>query len=325
MGIARVIVALVLSCGVVSSSALAGEVKAAVAGDPIQPLLRPVGLDLRKVALGRRLFFDPILSADGTISCASCHDLDHGGADHRRHAVGINGAEGAIRVPTVFNSSLNFVQFWDGRAVSLEAQVAGPVTNPLEMGATWPDVLAKLARQPDYDQAFRELYGHAPTAQAVSEVIATFERTLVTVNSRFDAYLAGDQKALSEEERKGYGLFRSYGCASCHQGANVGGNMFEKFGFLGDYLADRGDVRPADLGRYNVTHREADRGVFKVPSLRLSAVGGPYFHDGSVNDLPTAIQLMGRYQLGRSIPEKDIQLMIQFLGSLVGDQRVSGQ
>ncbi|HVI52062.1 MAG TPA: cytochrome-c peroxidase [Candidatus Sulfotelmatobacter sp.] len=289
-----------------------------LSGEPIQPLSVPEGLDLRKVELGRRLFSDPILSADGSVSCASCHDLARGGSDHRARSIGIKGAEGTIRAPSVYNSGFNFVQFWDGRAVSLEVQAAGPITNPLEMGSQWPDLLKKLTDNPVYGTAFRLVYGKPPSQAAVTDALATFERTLVTVNSRFDAYLKGDRKAISDEERKGYELFVAYGCASCHQGANVGGNMFERFGFMGNYFADRGTPTQADLGRFNVTGREADRFVFKVPSLRLSALGGPYFHDGSVADLSAAIQIMGRYQLGREIPEKDVDRIMQFLNTLVG-------
>lgn len=290
----------------------------ASAGEPILPLSMPAGLDPSKVELGRRLFLDPILSADGSISCANCHDLGRGGSDHRARSIGINGAEGVIRAPTVYNSGYNFVQFWDGRAASLEAQISGPVTNPVEMGSQWPDVLRKLTDSPLYGPAFRKLYGGPPSQAAVADAIATFERTLVTVGSRFDAYLKGDKGAISDEERQGYALFVSYGCASCHQGANVGGNMYERFGFLGDYFADRGKLTQADFGRYNVTGRDADRYVFKVPSLRLSALGGPYFHDGSVDDLATAIQIMGRYQLGRDIPDKDVERIMLFLNTLVG-------
>ena len=302
-----------------SDAALAGESGRLLSGEPIQPLSMPTGLDQRKVALGKTLFFDPILSADGSLSCASCHDLTTGGSDHRPRSVGIKGALGGIRAPSVYNSALNFVQFWDGRAPSLEAQVAGPITNPVEMGSAWPDVIAKLSASPTYSADFRAIYAAPPSVQSVMDAIATFERTLITVNSRFDAYLRGDDTALSADERKGYELFKSYGCASCHQGANVGGNMFEKFGFLGDYFADRGHLTSADLGRFNVTGREVDRNVFKVPSLRMVGSGGPYFHDGSVQDLQAAVEIMGRYQLGRELPKGDVQNLVQFLNSLMGD------
>lgn len=308
---------LLFSC--LADAGLAAEPSRLLSGEPIQPLSMPTGLDQRKVALGKKLFFDPILSADGSVSCASCHDLTTGGSDHRPRSIGIKGQRGSIRAPSVYNSGLNFVQFWDGRAASLEAQAAGPITNPLEMGSAWPDVLAKLSAAPAYSAAFRTIYSSQPSAQSVTDAIATFERTLVSVNSRFDAYLRGDDTALNEDERKGYELFKSYGCASCHQGANVGGNMFERFGFLGDYFTDRGHLTTADLGRFNVTGREADRNVFKVPSLRMVGSGGPYFHDGSVQDLQAAVEIMGRYQLGRELPKADVQRLVHFLNSLLGD------
>lgn len=290
-----------------------------LSAEPIQPLQAIAGLDKRKVELGRRLFLDPRLSIDGTISCASCHDLSTGGSDHRARSIGVNGVEGSIRAPTVYNAALNFVQFWDGRAASLEEQVSGPVTNPAEMASSWDRVAQVLAADRDYAAAFRDIYGQTAGKLTVSDAIATFERSLIAVNSRFDAFLRGDAAALSDDERKGYELFKSYGCASCHQGANVGGNMFEKFGFMGDYLADRGQETAADQGRFNVTGRESDRHVFKVPSLRMAASGGPYFHDGSALDLDTAVSVMARYQLGRDIPKQDVQKITQFLGSLMGE------
>ncbi len=319
-----------VGCGLAGAALalLSGPLAAEDRGDavePIRPLTTPSGLDAGKVALGRRLFSDPILSADGTISCASCHDLATGGTDHRSRSVGINGALGTVRAPTVFNSGLNFRQFWDGRAPTLEAQVAGPITNPVEMGSTWPAVLARLAANPDYRRAFAAAFGTPPSIEGVEEAIASFERTLVTTGSRFDRWLRGDAAALSDKELQGYGLFKSYGCASCHQGANVGGNMFQKFGFMGNYFADRGHVAEADFGRYNVTHQEDDRFVFKVPSLRLAAAGGPYFHDGSVADLGSVIRIMARYQLGREIPEEDQAAIIAFLGTLAGESGEAGR
>ncbi len=311
-------------CGAMAL-AVSAPARAAVppgAGEPLRPLVAIQGLDPGKAALGRRLFFDPILSADGSISCQSCHDLSKGGSDHRARSIGIHGARGAVRAPTVFNAALNVAQFWDGRAATLEDQVSGPVTNPLEMGSTWPGLLRRLAAAPDYAAAFRRLYGHGPDKASVSDAIATFERGLITVNSRFDAYLLGDDNALNDNERKGYALFKSYGCASCHQGANVGGNMYQKFGFVGDYWGRKVHLTTADLGRFNVTGLARDRYVFKVPSLRLATVNGPYFHDGSVPSLEEAIRLMGRYQLGQTIPDGDIHLIIAFLGSLVGDTSV---
>ena len=291
------------------------------AREPIRPLPPAAAAEPLRVELGRRLFADPILSGDGTVSCRSCHDPAHGGADGQPLAVGIGGATGTVNTPTVFNADLNLAQFWDGRARSLEEQAGGPITNPVEMAADWPGVVARLTASP-YRGAFRAAFGGDPTPDRVRAALAAYERTLVTAGSRFDAWLMGDEAALSRDEAEGYALFKSYGCASCHQGANVGGNMFQRFGFFGDPFADRdgggGGERPSDLGRFAVTGRDADRRVFKVPSLRLAVLTAPYFHDGSVATLAEAVRLMGRYQLGHEIPDADVALIVQFLGTLPG-------
>jgi cytochrome c peroxidase len=268
------------------------------------------------VALGRRLFLDTKLSLDNTVSCASCHDLGHGGVDGRAHSVGVKGSIGGVNAPTVFNSGLNFVQFWDGRATTLEEQVGGPVTNPAEMNATWDAVVAKLKRDPEYPRAFAPLFADGVSADNVRTAIAAFERTLLSRNSAFDRWLGGDQTALNAEESAGYELFKSVGCVACHQGANVGGNMFQRFGVFGDYFTDRGKVTSADYGRFNVTKNEADRYVFRVPSLRMVAHTAPYFHDGSVPTLPQAVQVMAKYQLGRKLGDDQVGQIVAFLKSL---------
>ncbi|MCR6629599.1 MAG: cytochrome-c peroxidase [Magnetospirillum sp.] len=296
---------------------------AARSHEAIRPLRAPLGLDPQKVALGRKLFHDPILSADNTISCATCHPLAKGGADNLPVSLGVKGAAGTANSPTVYNTSLNLAQFWDGRATTLEEQVNGPLTHPAEMAATWPDVLARL-RASAYGREFRAVYGAEPAEASVRDAIASFERSLVTLDSSFDRWLAGDDKALADEQKRGYALFKSYGCASCHQGANVGGNMFQRFGFFGNWFLDRGRSTQADLGRFNVTGKPSDKYVFKVPSLRLVTLTPPYFHDGSVADLKQAIRLMGQYQLGRDIAEPDIDLIVAFLGSLVDPARLAG-
>ncbi|MCL2524771.1 MAG: cytochrome-c peroxidase, partial [Betaproteobacteria bacterium] len=276
------------------------------------------GLDPRRVALGKRLFHDPRLSADATISCASCHNLAAGGVDGLRFSIGIGGAVGNINAPTVFNSAYNLAQFWDGRAATLEEQAAGPIQNPIEMGATWPEVLNRLSQDDELVASFHSIYPDGLTAANLLNAIATFERSLITVNSRFDRYLRGDEEALSALEMEGYSRFREYGCVSCHQGMLVGGNMYQKFGVLGNYFAGR-PASASDLGRYSVTHREEDRYVFKVPSLRNVALTAPYFHDGSAATLEAAVLVMGRYQLGLDLPENDVTAIVAFLTSLTGE------
>ena len=210
-------------------------------------------MDPAKAALGRSLFHEPLLSKDGSISCASCHDLREGGDDGRRVSIGIEGQAGTINAPTVFNVGLNFAQFWDGRARTLEQQVDEPVQSPIEMGSLWPEVVAKLAGHPDYPGHFQAIYPDGINRKNIKDALAQFMRSLITPNSRFDQWLRGDEAALSAEERHGYELFKSYGCVSCHQGANVGGNMFQVFGVLNEYFKRRGNITEADLGRYNVT------------------------------------------------------------------------
>ncbi len=296
-------------------------------GDPqqaIQPLQVPPGLIPARVSLGERLFHDARLSVDFSLACASCHPLDRGGADGRRVSLGVGGALGGINAPTVLNSGYNMVQFWDGRAATLEEQAAGPIHNPLEMGSNWTQVLARLAQDEALRTEFLQVYPDGLNAANVANALASFERSLVTPNSRFDRFLKGDERALSEIEQEGYRQFSRYGCTSCHQGSLLGGNMYQKFGVLGDYFAGRPLTRD-DFGRFNVTGREEDKHVFKVPSLRNVARTAPYFHDGSAETLEQAVVVMGRYQLGRDLSEADINAIVAFLKTLDGDlPRASG-
>ena len=291
--------------------------------EPIEPLPTVPALDRKVVALGRRLFHEPRLSGDGKVSCSSCHDLAKGGVNGRSLSIGVNGIQGLVNAPTVYNASLNFVQFWDGRAATLEEQVGGPITNRFEMGSSWEKVLSALRADASLAADFATLPGGVTEAN-VRRALADFERTLVTHGSPFDRFLAGDDKALSAEARAGYEMFKSVGCIACHQGRNVGGNMFQRFGVLGDYFKDRGHVSDADYGRYNVTRNESDRYVFRVPSLRNVALTAPYFHDGSAATLTQAVQVMARYQLGRKLSDEQVQEIIAFLGSLVGEQAPAG-
>lgn len=280
---------------------------------PPAPQLPP-----EKVALGKRLFHDPRLSHDNSISCASCHDLSRGGTDQSRFSAGINRTVGNINAPTVFNSSLNVAQFWDGRAKSLEEQAAGPVHNPAEMGSSWDEVVRKLRKDEEYQASFRHAYPDGISPANIAEAIATFERSLITPNARFDRYLRGEKEALSSDEQEGYRRFVNHGCTSCHQGAGIGGNMFQRFGIMDDFFKDRSPSN-ADQGRFNVTGLEEDRHVFKVPSLRNVAVTFPYFHDGSAKTLSDAVRVMGKYQLGKGLSEQDVRLIVAFLRTLNGE------
>ena len=293
--------------------------------EPIKPIPESVDVDPRRVALGRALFHDPILSKDDTVSCASCHDLASGGDDGLRVSIGIEGRPGVINSPTVFNAGFNFKQFWDGRAKTLEAQIDGPVQSPIEMGNLWPEVVAKLYQDNRYPQQFNAIYPDGINRKNVKNAIAEFVKSLTTPNSRFDRWLKGDQGALTPLERKGYALFKDYGCASCHQGANVGGNMFQVFGVLNDYFRRRGDITDADLGLYNITGNEEDRHSFKVPSLRMAAHTAPYLHDGSAETLRDAVDAMFEFQLGREAPDEDKDAIVSFIKTLAGESRELSQ
>jgi cytochrome c peroxidase len=287
--------------------------------EAILPIPQPQNLNDKLVELGDRLFHDARLSQDNTVSCSSCHQLSTGGTDRMARSIGVGGVKGRIKAPTVYNSSFNFALFWDGRADTLEEQASGPVHNPLEMASNWPEVISKLQADPDMVETFSELFPAGVTDETIVEAIAEFERSLVTVDSRFDRWLQGDGNAIEPNELRGYQLFKNYGCISCHQGVNVGGNLYAYMGAMGDYFTDRGrEITEADLGRFNVTKREEDKHFFKVPSLRLAAINPPYFHDGSAETLPEAVMIMGRYQLGREIPQDEIDAIVAFLHTLVG-------
>jgi cytochrome c peroxidase len=287
--------------------------------EPIQPLPVTLKQNLARASIGRLLFNDVRLSANRKVSCASCHDTAKGGADRHSYSLGFNGQPTAVNAPTVLNAALNFRQFWNGRAQSLEEQVSVVVENPVEMGSRWPDVVAWVAGDATYKAAFSRAYPQGVTKASIQDAIATFERTLITPNSRFDRYLRGDQQALSAEEKVGYAKFKQYGCIACHQGVNVGGNMFQKFGVMGDYFARRGRPTEADLGRFLVTREESDRHVFKVPSLRNVALTAPYFHDGTAATLNEAVDVMFKYQLGRVASGQDKAAIVEFLNTLTGE------
>ena len=288
-------------------------------GEPIRPVPADMGTDPEKVALGRALFHDPRLSKDNTTACVSCHDLGSGGDDGRRVSVGIEGKLGSINAPTVFNVGLNFKQFWDGRASTLQQQIDGPVQSPVELGTLWPDVIEKLYKHESYPSRFEALYSDGISRENVKNALAEFLTSLTTPNSKFDRWLTGDEDAIGPLEKRGYALFKFYGCASCHQGANVGGNMFQVFGVLNDYFKRRGNITEADLGRYNYTGNPMDRHAFKVPSLRMAALTAPYLHDGSADTLRAAVDVMFEFQLGREAPDEDKEAIVAFIESLAGE------
>ncbi len=286
--------------------------------EPILPLQVPHNLDAQKIALGLKLFKDPLLSKDNTISCNSCHDLDNTGVDNRMVSIGINSMLGNRNSPTVFNSGFNFRQFWDGRAITLEEQIDGPIHNVNEMGSSWTEIITKLNNQPHYLPLFKNIYHQdVITPDMIRDAIATFERALVTTNSPFDRWLKGEENALTSKQKEGYQLFKSYGCVSCHQGINVGGNMFERIGVFQNFYQDFPDN---DLGRFSLVRHEEAKHEFKVPALRNVAKTAPYLHNGSIKTLKEAISAMAFYQLGLTLPANEVEAIEDFLISLNGEK-----
>ena len=219
----------------------------------------------------------------------------------------------------MFNASFNFKQFWDGRAESLSDQIDGPVQSSIEMSSLWPEVVAKLFQDENYPQLFASIYPDGINRANVKDALAEFITSLTTPNSRFDRWLNGESNALNPLEKRDYTLFKYYGCVSCHQGANVGGNMFQVFGVINEFFKRRGNITEADMGRYNITGNEADMHAFKVPSLRMAAYTAPYLHDGSAATLRDAVDAMFEFQLGREAPDEDKDAIVAFIKTLAGE------
>ncbi|MES2626243.1 MAG: cytochrome-c peroxidase [Pseudomonadota bacterium] len=284
--------------------------------EPIQPVELPTDLDMPKVELGKKLFFDPRLSLSGWISCNSCHNLSMGGSDNLVSSIGHHWAEGPINAPTVLNSSYNLAQFWDGRALTLQEQAAGPIANPGEMASTHTLAVEVLNTIPGYVEEFSAAFGRAPIdLDMVTAAIAEFERTLVTPDSRFDLWLKGDDGALTEQELAGYQLFKLTGCIGCHNGPAVGGNAYQKMGSFNRYET----LNPA-TGRMAVTGVTLDRMRFKVPNLRNIELTYPYFHDGQVRTLEDAVNTMVWVQLNRHFADAGTAKIVAFLKTLTGKQ-----
>lgn len=290
-----------------------------VRGRAIHPLPESSRADPTRVALGKRLFHDTRLSRDDTLSCASCHALNKGGTDQARFSTGVDGAKGTVNSPTVYNAVFHFRQFWDGRAADLAEQADGPVNNPVEMAANWPEVIAKLQRDDSLTRDFLAAYPDGFSAGTITHAIAAFESTLVTPGSRFDRFLSGDGAALDDQEKRGYQLFLDHDCGTCHVGKALGGQSYELMGRRSDYFADRGsEIEEADRGRFNVTGLEDDMHRFKVPSLRNIALTFPYLHDGSLEDLADVVSIMSRYQVEPTLSKGEIEQVVLFLHTLTG-------
>jgi cytochrome c peroxidase len=280
---------------------------------PIQKA--PSGPDTALVHLGRMLYFEPLLSRTGKVSCNSCHPLDRYGTTPTRFSIGVDGKPGRRNAPTVYNTAGHFRLFWDGRAATLAEQALGPLGSPTEMGMRAGTAVGALQKIPGYQSLFEHAFpGEAQpiTLNHISTALAEFERGLMTPG-RWDQYLEGDKRALTPSEKEGVRLFANLGCMVCHTGAYVGGTMFEKVGVFVAWPNQK------DHGRSEVTHNPADDMVFKVPSLRNVARTAPYFHDGSVASLDTAVRMMARHQLGVDLTEEEARSIVAWLGSLTGE------
>jgi cytochrome c peroxidase len=287
-------------------------------GEVIQPLAPAPHEDPAKVALGEKLYNDVRLSKNDTISCASCHDLAKGGTDNEQFATGATGQKGTANAPTVFNAGLQIAEFWDGRAADLQEQAAGPIQNPIEMASTWPEVIGKLEADPPFAAEFQAAYPAGFASDAITDAIATFEKTLATPGAAFDRYQLGDEGAIDDAAKKGFAIFKGRGCAQCHVGFALGGQSFEKLGYMAPYYTDPAKVTHVDLGRYNVTKKEEDKYCFKVPMLRNVALTWPYFHDGSIETLEEAVRTMAKYQVDGDFNDTEIADVVAFLKTLTG-------
>lgn len=286
---------------------------------PIAPLpLAPPDIDPARIALGRDLFFDRILSPDGQVRCPDCHDLARAGTDGRTHSQAPSRPEGGINVPGIYNLAWVSRFMWSGRFDSIQGPLTVAMTAAPAMGGDFESAVARVAAEERYEGRFESVYGGAPTEAMLRDALASFVFSLTSPDAPFDRYLRGEEDAIPPLAAEGYRIFRDYGCVSCHQGVNVGGNMFQRFGALRDPFAGRANLTPADMGLYSSTQREEDRHVFRVPSLRNVALTAPYFHDGSAQTLEEAITVMARHQLGRTLEPEQVAAVAAFLRSLTG-------
>jgi len=269
----------------------------ALAAEPISPIPIPADIDPLKRALGEELFADPRLSHDQTYGCAACHDISTNGADDQKLGTGPHGEPLKFNTLTIFNAALSFRLDWAGKFRTLEEQAKDSLLSPRIMGTNFTEVLARLNADPKMTSQFAKAYGRRPDQANVLDAIATYERSLLTPGSRFDKWLAGDATALSPAEVAGYQLFKSLGCVSCHQGVNVGGNLFEHRGIFASLGSEKPDL-------------------LRVPSLRNVATTPPYFHDGSAPTLEDAVRKMGRAQLGQTLSDAQVASIVAFLKTL---------
>nr|WP_321267474.1 cytochrome c peroxidase [uncultured Sulfurimonas sp.] len=282
--------------------------------EPISPIPQHIEFDEKKAQLGKKLFFDTILSRDNSTACVSCHDIFNGGADANVVSRGFKNKMGNIQSPTVLNSRYNFKQFWNGRAKNLTEQADGPINNPVEHNMNAKEVEKRINNSKEYKQIFKEVYGTSRIRyKEVLDAIVEFENALTTPNSKFDRFLRGEVK-LSKDEKNGYILFKQNGCITCHNGINIGGNSFQKMGTFLEY-----GIKKDYPDRSMVTNNPNHKNVFKVPTLRNINKTAPYFHDGSAATLKDALTTMAKHNLGINMKEDEVDKIITFLKTLDGD------
>lgn len=302
-----------------SASALSAQARAIFGPLPTQVDNPANPITDAKVDLGRRLYYEKRLSKNHDISCNSCHQLDRFGVDGEPTSPGHKGQRGGRNSPTVYNAALHVAQFWDGREPDVEAQAKGPILNPIEMAMpSADDALVVIRSIPGYGPRFKAAFpadADPITYDNVGNAIGAFERRLMTPGA-FDRFMGGDLDALTPAQQAGLETFIQTGCITCHSGSAVGGGMFQKLGLVEPYPTK-------DTGREEVTGNPADRGVFKVPSLRNIAETGPYFHDGSIDRLDEAVRLMARIQLGRELDDAQVASIVSFLAALTGEVDVA--
>lgn len=294
------------------------------ANEPVRPLPDSLPVDPEKVELGFKLYHDVRISANNTVSCATCHPLHQAGVDGLKTSKGIYDQIGGINAPTVYNAALNLAQFWDGRAADLQAQAGGPPLDALEMGSNWEEITAKLRADKEMVKEFAALYPEGITEHTITDAIAEFEKTLLTPNSRFDRYLKGEKGILTADETAGYELFKAKNCATCHVGVNIGGQSYEYLGIVDDYFRYRGTPLHdnKDFGHFNVTRDSSDFQRFKTPSLRNVALTAPYLHDGTVKTLEEATEAMFKFQMGKTYTPEEIKKLVLFMNTLTGENKM---
>ena len=278
----------------------------------ITPIPQILEYDKQKALLGKKLFFEKKLSQGNVMSCATCHLLQEGGDDNLIGSKTITGEILSRNTPTVYNAIFNEFQHWDAGVKTLEEQASSSIHHPLAMNTNFKDIINKLKKDKDYVYKFANIYNSQINEYNILNAIAEFEKTLITPNSKFDKYLNGNKNILNENELDGYKSFKEYGCISCHNGINIGGNLIQKIGILQTYKTN-------DMGRFYISNADEDMYYFKVPSLRNISLTSPYFHDGKVKTLKEAVEKMIQYQIGYDLSEEKVNNIILFLKTLTGE------